>query len=135
MTIGVDINIEVARLQQEIETYLGANNTNTLFEYSEEGNISRLNCVTVNAKHNQSFLFHATEGINKLDTLHKLLDYVKNYKDRENSYTVQWTVRGENELNTSYFRSKNILDALDKLNYGRDPNSLVVYSIVLNPLS
>ncbi|MFN3342065.1 MAG: hypothetical protein ACK40M_05165, partial [Flavobacteriales bacterium] len=89
----------------------------------------------VNPRHRQSFLFHTVDGYDKVDALRKMLDYVRNYKERESSYTIQWSLRGETELHTSYFRAKNIFDALDKLTYGRDLNSIIVYSVVLNPIS
>ena len=64
-----------------------------------------------------------------------MLDYVKTYKERTSSYTIQWSDRGRNDLETSYFRAKNILEALDKLFYDRDPNSITVFSVMLNPIS
>ena len=42
---------------------------------------------------------------------------------------------GENQLQTSYFRAKNVLEALDKLFYDRDPNSITVFSVMLNPIT
>lgn len=65
----------------------------------------------------------------------KMLEYVKNYKEKENSYTIQWVARDEHELHTSYFRAGNILEALEKLYYGRDRNTITVFSVVLNPVS
>jgi hypothetical protein len=62
-------------------------------------------------------------------------DYVQSYKAKENSYTIQWVADGAQELNTSYFRAGNILEALEKLYYGRDRNTLTVFSVVLNPVS
>lgn len=128
--------IEAARIQKEIGSYIGGLEPESLlYEFLSEGNKVRLNLVTVNPKHRQSFLFHSVEGHDNVDALNKMLDYVKNYKERESSYTVQWSIRGENDLQTSYFRAKNIFEALDKLIFGREPNSIIVYSIVLNPIS
>jgi hypothetical protein len=64
-----------------------------------------------------------------------MLEYVENYKEAESSYTIQWSLKGENSLHTSYFRAKNILGALDKLYFERDPNSITVFSVMLNPIS
>ena len=50
-------------------------------------------------------------------------------------FTIQWIARGEKELNTSYFRAANVYSALDKLYYGRDINTITVFSVVLNPAS
>lgn len=128
-------NLEIARLQKEIERYLQLGNTQLILDYQETNGKTRLDLVTVNSRHNQSFLFHFVEGYDKVDALKKMLDYVKTYKEKKNSYTIQWTVRGEGELHTSYFRAKDIQEAIDKLYYGRDPNSLTIFSVVLNPIS
>ncbi|MEM6831044.1 MAG: hypothetical protein AAF551_11070, partial [Bacteroidota bacterium] len=86
-------------------------------------------------RHNQSFLFKTITGFDKTEVLHKMLDYVRTHKDKENSFTIQWMVKGMPELQTSYFRAKNIYDALDKLYYGRDINQITVFSVVLNPVA
>jgi hypothetical protein len=130
-----DERVEVARLQKEIKGLLGLDTDNLVFEYTNKGNTIKLDLITVNPRHNQSFLFHSSEGIDKIDSLKKMLDYVnRNYKD-ENSYTIQWTTLHSSDLNTSYFRAKNMYEALDKLYYGRDMNTISVYIIKLNPIS
>jgi len=70
-----------------------------------------------------------------VDALKNMLEYVKNYKEEESSFTIQWTLKGENALHTSYFRAKNILGSLEKLYYDRDPNSITVFSVMMNPIS
>ncbi|MCB0791836.1 MAG: hypothetical protein H6595_12235 [Flavobacteriales bacterium] len=131
-----DKNLEIARSQQEIEEHIGIGQGGLVYNFEEGPNgRSKLFLITVNPRHNQSFLFHATEGSDKLDALREMLEYVRNYKERDGSYTIQWSVRGENSLQTSYFRAKNILSALDKLFYDRDPNSITVFSVNLNPIS
>ena len=60
---------------------------------------------------------------------------MRNYKERTSSYTIQWSARGDIGLQTSYFRAKNIMEALDKLFYDRDPNSINVFSVMLNPIT
>jgi hypothetical protein len=133
--VNKDERVEVARLQKEIKDLLGLGTDNLIFEYSSKGNTIKLDLITVNPRHNQSFLFHSSEGIDKVDALKKMLEYVQqNYKE-ENSYTIQWTKMNSNELNTSYFRAKNMYDALDKLYYGRDMNTISVFFIQLNPIS
>ena len=91
--------------------------------------------ITINPRHNQSFLFHSELGVDRLDVLNKMLRYVKSYKEQEDSYTIQWVIKGDKELHTSYFRAKNVYDAVDKLYYGRDRNTITVFSVVLNPVS
>jgi hypothetical protein len=128
-------NIEIAKLQKEIEGYLSLGNTDIIFDYADANGLVRLNVITVNPRHNQSFLFHYTEGHDKLDALREMVNYVKVDREKYSSYTIQWTIRGGNELQTSYFRAKDIQEAIDKLHFSRDPNGIQIFSVVLNPIS
>lgn len=129
-------HVESARIQKEIKNYLGLDSTELVFEFQNTpDNKIKLDLITINPRHNQSFLYHSVLGFDKIDVLKKMLDYVKEYKDKENSYTIQWIANGEKELHTSYFRASNIHDALNKLYYARDRNTITVFSVVLNPVA
>jgi phosphotransferase system HPr-like phosphotransfer protein len=130
-----DLHVEAARIQQQIKDYLGVRTSDLMFEFNTVDGKSKLDLITINPRHNQSFLFHSETGADKVDALRKMWDYVQNYKEKENSYTIQWVTKSEKELHTSYFRASNILDALEKLYYGRDRNTLTVFSVVLNPVA
>jgi hypothetical protein len=131
-----DKNVEIARLQKEVGDYIGMGPDSLVFNYEETPDQgTKLFVITLNPRHNQSFLFHQTAGSDKLDALRSMLDYVRNYKERTSSYTIQWSTRGDSGLQTSYFRAKNVLEALDKLFYDRDPNSITVFSVMLNPIT
>lgn len=130
-----DMHVEAARIQEEIKIYLGLRSSDLVFEYSNlEGRV-KLDLITVNPRHNQAFLFHSDTGNDKVEALKKMLVYVQSYKEKENSYTIQWVVKGGKELHTSYFKAGNVMDALQKLYYGRDMNTITVFSVVLNPIS
>ncbi len=130
-----DSNLELASLQKDIGNYIGLGKDNLVFNFDAKGKHTTLHVITLNPNHNQSFLFHATTGSDKLDALRTMLEYVKTYKERTSSYTIQWSTRGDTGLQTSYFRAKNVLEALDKLFYDRDPNSITVFSVILNPIT
>jgi hypothetical protein len=130
-----DIHVEAARIQQEIKDYLGVRTSDLVFEFTAIDGKVKLDLITVNPRHNQAFLFHNETGADKVDALKKMLNYVQNYKEKENSYTIQWVAKGDTELHTSYFRAGNVMDALQKLYYGRDMNTITVFSVVLNPMS
>lgn len=132
-----DRNVEIARLQKEIGDYIGMGQDSLVFHYGSDKKSERttLHLITLNERHNQSFLFHNLEGSDTLDALRNMLDYVKNYKERTSSFTIQWSARGDHGLQTSYFRAKNVQEALDKLFYDRDPNSITVFSVLLNPIT
>ncbi len=130
-----DMHVEAARIQQEIKDYLGLRTSDFVFEYSGVDGKVKLDLITINPRHNQAFLFHSETSIDKVEALRKMLTYVQNYKEKENSYTIQWVAKNDTELHTSYFKAGNILDALQKLYYGRDMNTITVFSVVLNPIS
>ena len=130
-----DVHVEAARIQQKIKDYLGLRTSDLVFEFGVLDGKAKLDLITINPRHNQSFLFHSETGADKVDALKKMLNYVQNFKEKENSYTIQWVAKGLAELHTSYFRASNILDALEKLYYGRDRNTITVFSVVLNPVS
>jgi len=135
MEIRTDIHVESAKIQNEIMNFLGLRTDELMFEYSAVDGKTKLDLITINPRHNQSFLFKTINGFDKTDVLHKMLDYVRTHKDKESSFTIQWMMKGMNELQTSYFRAKNMYDAMDKLYYGRDMNNLTLFSIVLNPVA
>jgi len=130
-----EMHVEAARIQQEVKNYLGLRTSDLVFEYSTQDGKIKLDLITINPRHNQAFLFHSETGTDKLDALKKMLEYVQNYKEKENSYTIQWVAKNDKELHTSYFKAGNIMDALQKLYYGRDMNTITVFSVVLNPIS
>lgn len=130
-----EMHVEAARIQQQIKDYLGLRTSDIVFEYSTTDGKIRLDLITINPRHNQAFLFHSENGFDKIDVLKRMYAYVQNYKEKENSYTIQWVVKGDTELHTSYFRAGNVMDALQKLYYGRDMNTITVFSVVMNPIS
>jgi hypothetical protein len=130
-----DVHVESARIQKQIEDHLGMGGSSLLFEFRQIENKVRLDLITVNPRHSQSFLFHSEVGYDNLDALRKMLVYVKSYREHESSFTIQWTARNDKELHTSYFRARNMYEALDKLYFGRDVNTITVFSVVLNPVS
>ena len=130
-----DIHVASAQIQRDIQNHLGLQSNALVFEFNNVDNKIKLDLITVNPRHNQSFLFHSVLGFEKIEALNKMLDYVKNYKEKESSYTIQWAANGDKELNTSYFRASGVYDALDKLYYGRDMNVITVFSVVLNPIA
>ncbi len=130
-----DKNIEISQIQSEIEKYIGLGPNSLIYDFDEKDGKITLHLVTVNPRHNQSFLFHSDQGYDKIDALKRMLSYVKSYKNKESSYTIQWKRQSEDILHTSYFSAKNVQSALDKLFYDRDPNSVVVFSVIMNPIT
>ena len=135
MEVSSDVHVESARIQRQIAELLGLPTDQLVFDFRQIDGQTRLDLITVNPRHQQSFLFRYELGYDKLDALRKMLQYVQTSRDAEGSYTIQWRARGGKELQTSYFRAHNAYEALDKLYYGRDLNTITVFSVVLNPSS
>jgi len=134
-TLILDKHLRISELQQKIRKALNINEENICFEFHQMPDYFDLDLITVNPIHKQSFLFHSTEGRDKIEALEIMLKYVNNQLYIEDSYTIQWKLTGENKIHQSYFRAKNIFDALDKFYFGRSTESVLVYSIHLNPIS
>lgn len=132
---NLDQNVEIARLQKDIAVRLGLDPETLIFNYKQKNEIVRLDIVTVNPKHEQSFLFRTQTGTDKIDALQKVLQYIDEHYPSENSMTIQWIKMGDNKLHTSYFRAQNMYEALDKFYYGRDMSQYKIFSIVLSPVS
>ena len=130
-----DNSVRIAELQKGIEDYIGMGNKGVVFDFEEKSGTVTLHAITVNPRHNQSFLFHSTKGVSKVEALEAMLIYVRNFKEKESSYTIQWPANGDGDLQTSYFRAKNVLGALDKLYFQRDPNTITIFSVILNPIA
>ena len=126
---------ETAGLQREVEQHLGLDPAQLRFEFRELDGLTRLDLVTVNPRHQQRFLFRYETGRDEVECLQKMLAYVRSFRDTESSYTLKWRARDDRELHTSYFRAHNAYEALDKLYFGRDLNTITVFSVVLNPSS
>lgn len=135
MDSATDVHVESARIQKEIESYLGLKGSSLVFDFQPKQGKVKLDLITVNPRHNQSFLYHSEVGYDKLDVLQRLLEYVKTQREKENSFTIQWIAKNNKELQTSYFRAGNMYEALDKLYYGRDMNTITVFSVVLSPVA
>jgi len=134
-TIILDTKLRINELQEKIINTLKIEKENVRFEFHQMPDYVDLDLITINPNHQQSFLFHSTEGRDKIEALEQMLNYINIQLSIENSYTVQWKLTGSIKIHTSYFRAKNILDAIDKLYFGRSIGSVIIYSINLNPMS
>lgn len=134
--MSTDNNVRIARLQESILDRLGIDPKHAVFDFKDrEGGVIKLNLITINPRHEQSFLFHSVKGLNKIEALEKMLEYVETHFGEENTYTIQWIQVGEDDLHTSYFRGRNVYDILDKFYFERDLNGYRIFSITLNPVA
>jgi hypothetical protein len=134
-SITLDTKVRIEEIQHKIREKLGINKSNISFEFHQMPNYVDLDLMTTSPIHQQSFLLHSSEGRDKIEALELMLKYVNNQLYIEDSYTIQWKLVGSDKIHQSYFRAKNIMDALDKFYFGRSVNSVITYCVQLNPIS
>jgi predicted ATP-grasp superfamily ATP-dependent carboligase len=124
---------KILQIEKEIQQYLGQDSDHIVnFKYELRDGKMHVYVETINPKYNQMFLYNSETGVDKLDALQKMLDYVKHNKDKEDSYTIQWSDTGERGVRTSYFSGATLEEALAKFRYGRDRNKTTIFLISLN---
>ncbi len=131
----MDPNIEIARIQKSISRWMELPLDKLVFDYTKENDLIKLNLITINPRHDETFLFHTTEGTDKISALQRMLEYVELKHAKKQSFTVQWAQKGKRELQTSYFRARNMYEVLDKFFHGRNAEGYIVFSIQLNPIA
>ena len=134
-SITLDKQVRIEEIQEKIREKLGIEKNYISFEFHQMPNYVDLDLMTTSPIHKQSFLLHSSEGRDKIEALELMLKYVNNQLYIEDSYTIQWKLVGSDKIHQSYFRAKNIMDALDKFYFGRSVNSVITYSVQLNPMS
>ena len=130
-----NIKDRVSQIEDKIANSLSIKSNQLIFEYHEMPDYVDLDLFTVNEVHKQQFFFHSTEGRDKIEALELMLKYANNKLFIEDSFTIQWKIKGDTEIHQSHFRAINMMDALDKFYFGRSISSIVIYSIVLNPIA
>lgn len=130
-----NVKDRVSQIENKIASTLSIGSNQLIFEYHEMPDYVDLDLFTVNEVHKQQFFFHSTEGRDKIEALELMLKYASNKLFIEDSFTIQWKIKGDTEIHQSHFRAINMMDALDKFYFGRSISSIVIYSIVLNPIA
>ena len=121
------------RIENERRGYFGTHQIEFIEERIE--GVIEVALVTTSSHHWQKFLFHKARGAFRQQALESLLDYIREHKAKECTYTIQWRALNSTDLHTSYFSAPNIQAALDKFFFGRDVHSITVFSVSLNPIS
>jgi hypothetical protein len=132
---SADPNIEIARLQKDISRKLDLPMDKLVFNYLQQPSGVRFELITINPRHDQSFLFHTVDAPTRIAALEQMVEYITLNFRKEQSYTVQWAQKGSGEFHTSYFRARDLYEVLDKFYHGRDRDQYTVFSVTLNPIA
>lgn len=125
------MSVEKYKLESEIRELIFDDNRNSAhFEYSDHGHLGvNVKLVTLNKKTNATFLLTEMVSTTEIEALQNILKYLS--EDRYHSFTIKWYEKGipTDRPNKSKFRAQNIIAAIEKFYYGRNKDSLVIYSI------
>ena len=124
------------KLEEAIREIIYDDNKNSAhFEYTERkyaGDIEvKVKVITLNKKTGASFLLSEA----KANTAELALEEIENELLVSNSdyhtYTIKWYEKGQpaSRPYKSKFKSKNIIKAIEKFYYGKNNDSLIIYSI------
>lgn len=126
------------------ELIKGDNGCYTNFAYDsvyQGGTNTTLKVITYNPVHKTHFLLHQIDGVDALDTLHKMYDHIYNIKEllqqksntKYKSYTVEWWHVDKQGINRSYFYGQNIEEVMRKFYYRKRKEAYTILSVRLNP--
>jgi len=124
------------KLEQQIRELVNKDNKSEVqFIYTRDNDRWRVDVFTVNPSNGETFLMksEASTGPDYELALERVLDYVVKHKQQSSSYTVEWTKKGENGYNKSYFYCTSMYDVLHKFYEGKNnPDKYIIFCIKLN---
>lgn len=126
------------QLESQISRYFMKDNGVTChFRYIDRDDDKiDLYVYTFNKNTNVNFLFHKVTAVTEITALTKMLNYLSEVMPEENNYTVLWQLKGNEEVNKSYFRGSDIEEVVNKFYVGKkDRDSIIVNSVELSPIS
>ncbi|EAY27900.1 hypothetical protein [Microscilla marina] len=128
----IDLENTVRELLDDTQIYFDYNIVN-IGSKTEVPQI-KLDLITINKEHNHKFLFHSCTGSNKINILEAMIDYINEYKKRQETYAIEWmNVKLTEEMQTSWFRGNDIFDILNKFFYNKEKSQFKIFKIKLMP--
>ena len=103
----------------------------------EEGGIT-LELYTYNPIHTDTHYLHTTKGLNPVDCLNQMVNYLDEYslyKKEKNSYTLTWRKKDDdkNVENVSYYYLPSEEVVRKKFLTSKDVSEYIIISVKLNP--
>jgi hypothetical protein len=124
------------KLEEQIRELVSKDNKSDVrFVYNHDNDKWWVSVYTVNPSNGETFLMKSepSTGPDFELALERVLDYVIRHKKESSSYTVEWTKKGENGYNKSYFYCTSMYDVLHKFYEGKtNPDKYIIFCIKLN---
>jgi hypothetical protein len=129
-------NEERARkLKAEIAKILDINPELLIYEdrQDKDGQHSlELSTISPN-RHKTKFLFHSATGSNADKALQSMYKYVTEHMKEQDTYQIRWHNPKNKEVEVSWFRASNIMEALGKFYKGKEVAEYKIYEVSLRP--
>jgi hypothetical protein len=85
-------------------------------------------------RHRTKFLFHSTAAATYQEALAGMYEYVTRHMKEQDTYQIRWHNPATREMEVSWFRASNILQALDKFYHdGKEVAEYKIYEVSLRP--
>jgi hypothetical protein len=93
-----------------------------------------LNLTTISPnKHKTKFLFHSTTSDTQDQALSDMFDYVTKHMKDQDTFQIRWHNPTTKQMEVSWFRASNIIEALDKFFHGKEIGDYKIYEVSLRP--
>ncbi len=123
-------------LKEEIAKTLDINPDLLIYEErkNKEGmDILDLTTISPN-KHRTKFLFHSVTAASSEEALKNMFEYVTKHMKDQDTYQIRWHNPETKEVEVSWFRASNIMEALNKFYHkGKEVGEYKIYEVSLRP--
>jgi hypothetical protein len=124
------------QLRQEIARILDMKPELLIYETREKGPhefVLDLTTISPN-KHQTRFLFHSSIGASYDEALSNMYEYVTTHMRNQDTFQIRWHNPKTRQVEVSWFRASNIIEALDKFFYdGKEVGDYKIYEVSLRP--
>jgi hypothetical protein len=123
------------QIKEEIAKSLDMNPQLLIYEEKNTSEGVELHLTTISPnRHKTKFLFHTSVGDDSDDALQEMYEYVTRYMKEQDTYQIRWHNPKTRELEVSWFRASNILEALDKFYHDeKEIGDYKIYEVSLRP--
>jgi hypothetical protein len=103
--------------------------------YSDRSGRYILDLTTISPnKHKTKFLFHSVSASGEQEALEEMYDYITEHMKEQDTFQVRWHNPATRQVEVSWFRASNIIEALDKFFHdGKEIGEYKIYEVSLRP--
>ena len=127
---------QIENMKSQIARILDMKPELLIYEQSKSRNgREQLDLVTISPNaHQTKFLFHRSEADTAEAAFKQMFDYVSTHMKEQDTFQIRWHNPKTKQIEVSWFRASNILEALDKFyHHGKEVGEYKIYEVSLRP--